>query len=113
MTDAAATRAAHAVTHTRLATEVFATTGLDPLKAVAALAGSIPVAPSPAAQRKQTERNALSDALHDLQFASEYAATAREMSLYAYHPEIKERVAELKQSAILKVRKALAALEQS
>lgn len=113
MSDAAATRAAYAATHASLATQVYATTGLDPLKAVAALAGSIPIAPSPAAQRKQTERNALSDALNDLQFAAEYAATAREMSLYTYHPEIKERVAELKQSAILKTRKALAALEQS
>lgn len=112
MSDAAATRAAHAVTHTRLATEVFATTGLDPLKAVAALVGSIPVALTPAAQRKRDERNALSDALHDLQFAAEYAATAREMALFTYHPEIKERVAELKQSAITKVRKALASLEQ-
>jgi hypothetical protein len=113
MTDAAATRAAHAVTHTRLATEVYATTGLDPLKAIAALAGSVPVAPSPAAQRKQTEHDALLDALCNLQLASDYAANAREMSLYTYHSEIKERVAELKQSAILKTRKALAALEQS
>jgi hypothetical protein len=113
MTDAAATRAAYAATHASLATQVYATTGLDPLKAIAALAGSIPVNPTLAARKKQDERNALSDALFDLQFAVEYVATAREMSLYAYHPEIKERAAELKQFAITKARKALTALEQA
>lgn len=113
MTDAAATRAAYAATHTSLATQVYATTGLDPLKAVAALVGSIPVAPSPAAQRKQTERNALIDALHDLQFAASYASQAHELTFYSYHVECKERANELKKSAILKAREALAALEQA
>lgn len=113
MSDAAATRAAYAATHASLATQVYATTGLDPLKAVAALAGSIPVAPSPAAQRKQDERNALSDALFDLQFAINYASQAHELTFYSYHVECKERAAELKQSAIRKARKALASLEQA
>lgn len=113
MTDSASTRARFGAKTVELHEAVLARTGTSPLASVAALAGSIPVAPSPAAQRKQVERNALSDALFDLQFAANYASQAHELSFYTYHPEIKERVAELKQSAITKVRKALASLEQS
>jgi hypothetical protein len=113
MSDSAATRARFGVTTAELDRLVKAKTGTSPLASVAALAGSIPVSLSPAAQVKQASFAALNDAIQDLQFAAEYAATARELSFFASHHGIKERAAELKANAITKARKALAALEQS
>ena len=113
MSDSAATRARFGVTTAELDRLVTAKTGTSPLASVAALAGSIPVNPSQAAQKKQVERDGLSDAVFDLQFAADYASAAIELSFYTYHAEIKERAAELKANAITKARKALAALEQS
>jgi hypothetical protein len=110
MSDSAATRARFGVTTAELDRLVKAKTGTSPLASVAALAGSIPVSPAPA---KRTEFAELSDAVLYLQLAADYAVNAREMSFYDRHPEIKDRVAELKSNAITKARKALAALEQS
>lgn len=113
MSDSAATRARFGVTTAELDRLVTAKTGTSPLASVAALAGSIPVAPSPAAQKKQVEREELNTAIFNLQLAAGYASNALELSFYSYHPEIKERAAELKSNAIAKARKALAALEQA
>jgi hypothetical protein len=113
MSDSATTRARFGVTTAELDRLVTAKTGTSPLASVAALAGSIPVSLSPSAQVKQASFAALNDAILDLQFAAEYAANARELSFYSYHPECKERAAELKSTAITKAREALAALEQS
>jgi hypothetical protein len=113
MSDSAATRARFGVTTAELDRLVTAKTGTSPLASVAALAGSLPVGVSQALREKQDARNALRDASYDLQFAADYASTALELSFYTYHPEIKERAAELKANAITKARKALTALEQS
>ena len=113
MTDSAATRARFGVTTAELDRLVKAKTGTSPLASVAVFAGSTPVNPTPAAQAKKTERDALRDAVFDLQFAADYVSTALELSFYTYHAEIKERAAELRANAITKARKALNALEQS
>ena len=113
MSDSAATRARFGVTTAELDRLVTAKTGTSPLASVAALAGSLPVNPTMAARAKQDARDLLRDAAFDLQFAAEYAATARELSFFSSGTEIKERAAELKLNAITKARKALAALEQS